>query len=160
MSDFTITLKKVLTRTARFIGRTAATVAAYTKFKIKELSALSKRRDLIRELGIKVYELAGNGLMLPDEATELVGSVSALDAEVEALRADHAARKAEKAEQAAAEKAARAAAQAAAFEKNAAEQVAPSRVDEGATVPEINVPEFSVPDAEDDAQSELPTLNI
>lgn len=114
MSDFSKTLKEAFMRSVKFVGRNASKAASATKFKTNELSKLSKRRDLIHELGIKVYDLSRNGLQLPEDADALVKQIATLDSELMVLRSEHAAEKAAISQKVAAEKAARVAEKAAA----------------------------------------------
>ena len=127
MSDFSKTMKDLLSRSAKFIGRTFHSAASETKYKANELSLNNKRRELIHELGKKVLELSAAGHVLPAEATEIISQINKLDGDMNVLRNDHAAKKAAAAEQYAMEKAARAtekaAAQAAAADAGRSEDV-------------------------------------
>ena len=49
MSDFNVKLKAILNRSAKFIGRTANTTAKAAKYKVNEISALNKRRELVAD---------------------------------------------------------------------------------------------------------------
>ena len=114
MADFAAALKDRAVRFAKLIGRTAKKTTQAAKYKMDELSNISKHRDLIRELGEKTYELSCSGQQLPAEIAQIVEQITALDADLSTLRADYALKKAEAAEAQAAEKAARAAEKAAA----------------------------------------------
>lgn len=177
MSDFNSKLKDILSSSAKFIGKTADSAAKATKYKMNELSNLSKRRDLISELGAKVFELSNAGLELPADAAEIVKQIVALDVELNALRADHAAQKAAAAEQHAAEKAARAAEKAAAkaaaavqkgtapVEIELSETEAPAdeahTVNEEEAVPTLDVEEATPATADEKPEApEVPTLNV
>lgn len=170
MSDFSKNLKEVLSRSAKFVGRTTNTLVSATKFKTNELSTMSKRRDLISELGAKVYELSLNGFALPEEASELVKQIAVLDNELVVLRADHAAQKAAAAQQQAEEKAARAAEKAAAKAAEAIEKcTAPvavaipetEAVADVTAMPEAEAaPVLDVQQPETDDISDSPTLNV
>ncbi len=177
MSDFATSLKNILTKGAKFVGKTANSAAKATKYKMDEMSTLGKRRELISALGEKVFELTKQGLALPEEASCLVEQLNAVETDLNALRADHAAQKAAAAEKEAAEKAARAAEKAAAkaaaaIEKSTApvEPEIPAAAYEMApdpdepTVCEAEVPTLEVEqnaDASDDiADNEIPTLNV
>lgn len=111
MSEFSTKLKAIMQRSAKFIGKNAKAAAHTTKYKVNEMSALSKRRELIGALGESVYALSQQGSCLPPEVLDMIEQIKALDANIEALRADHAAQKAAAAEKAAMEKAERAAKQ-------------------------------------------------
>ncbi len=155
MSDFGLKLKSILTHGAKFVGQTANSAAKATKYKMGELSNLSKRRDLIAELGAKVFELSCNGLELPDAAAAIVKQIVALDGDLQAMRADHAAEKAAAAEKHAAEKAARAA------EKAAAKAAA--AVEKGAAPVDIELPEVEAAPLEEASvvdQQAVPTLDV
>ena len=91
MADFSTTLKNVFSKSVKFVGKTAKSAAKSTKYKLDELSNLSKRRDLISELGNKVFELAQAGLVLPAEAAEIAKQITMLDGDLAVMRADHAA---------------------------------------------------------------------
>ena len=114
MSDWATKMKAAMQCSARFIGKTTKAAAQRTKYKLNEMSAMSTRRELISDLGKKVYALAQQGADLPEEMKDMIAQINALDTNLEALRADHAAQKAAAAERAAAEKAERAAQKAAA----------------------------------------------
>lgn len=156
MSDFSAKLKSILSGSAKFVGKTAASAAKSTKYKLNELSALSKRRELISDLGAKIYELSQAGIELPSEAQELVKQIAALDGNLDTMRADHAAQKAAAAEQHAAEKAARAA------EKAAAK--ASAEIEKGTASVEVDLPEVESPVVEVEMPVEeptaVPTLNV
>ena len=170
MSDFTTSLKNILSQSAKFVGKTASSAAKATKYKMNEMNTQGKRRELIIELGEKVLELAKQGLKLPEEAGELVEQLNNVEADLNALRAEYAAQKANAAEQAAAEKAARAAERAAAkaaspIEKSAAPVKA--EMNEQADVVMFDPEELTVCEAEQDvdvsdkpADNEIPTLNV
>ena len=163
MNDFGMKVKDFLSTSAKFVGKTANTAAKATKYKMDELTSLSKRRDLISELGAKVFELSANGVELPAELADLLNQIKLLDCELEALRADHAAQKAAAAEKHAAEKAARAAEKAAAKASCAVEEGnAPVQVEipeEESVVPTIDV-ESDEETASEDEENEVPTLNV
>lgn len=167
MSNMAVTLKDMLTRSAKFIGRNARRFAKETKYKTNELSDLGKRRDLIRELGETVYKLSQNGLTLPTEANELIQQIALLDSDLAVLRADHAAQKAADAQLRATEKAARAAEKAAAKSAAAiAQGTAPVEIDiPKSETPASAAPEAPVLDVPEEAEekaetNEIPTLNI
>ena len=171
MSDFSVKLKNFLGRSAKFIGRTANTTVQATKYKVNEISAMNKRRELVVDLGKKVLELCGNGLVLPEEAATIVEQINQLDAELNTMRADRAAEKAAAAEQHAMEKAARATEKAAA---KAAEAIEKSTAPVTSNVPDIEQPvaasaeeapaptlELDIDEATvADANTEVPTLNV
>lgn len=168
MSDFGVKIKGILSTSAKFVSKTATSAAKATKYKMDELSTLSKRRDLISDLGAKVYELSKSGLELPADAAELVKQIIALEGDLESMRADHAAQKAAAAEQHAAEKAARAAEKAAAKAAAASEQgTTPMEVElpevqmpaaEAVVVPTLDVEETAAP--EEASETDVPTLNV
>ena len=172
MADFTNTLKTVLSRSAKFIGRSANTAAKATKYKVNEITTMNKRRELVHELGEKVVALCDNGLILPAEANEIVVHIKALEGELNMLRSDHAAEKAAAAEQHALEKAARATEKAAA-KAAAAIEMSTAAVNVEAPVVEIpaekpektpNTPVLEV-DIESAMESfnevkDVPTLNV
>lgn len=167
MSDFATTVKTVMQRSARFIGKTAKAAAQSTKFKLNEMSAMSKRRELIGDLGEKVYALARQGSCLPEELKDMIAQISALETNLDVLRADHAAQKAAAAEKAAVEKAERAAQKAAAkaeaanaIKDEAAEGMpAASAGDDEAAKPALD---FSCDTAAEDEETntDVPTLNV
>ena len=164
MSDFNVKLKAILNRSAKFIGRTANTTAKAAKYKVNEISALNKRRELVADLGKKVFDLCSNGLVLPEDANVIVEQINQIDAELNILRADHAAEKAAAAEQHAMEKAARASEKAAA--KAAEVYSAPVEMtepvqdaaDEAPVAPTLEIEPEQVDDAE--TNNEVPTLNV
>ncbi len=172
MSDFVKTMKALLTRGAKGAARTACCVAKETKFKANEMSELGKKRELLSELGAKVYDLSQNGLVLPAEAAEIVQQLTALDRNLFSLRANHSAEKAAQAQQRAAEKAARAAEKAAAQTAAAIQMsIAPVEVgipadkpaadtfdsEEAPACPALDIEAVS---SEKPADSEIPTLNV
>ena len=171
MSDFSKTMKDLLSRSVKFIGRTFHSAASETKYKANELSLNNKRRELIHELGKKVLELSAAGHVLPAEANEIISQINKLDGDMNVLRNDHAAKKAAAAEQYAMEKAARAtekaAAQAAAaIEKGTASvEVEPPVVEVNAEVtddkPVAPALELDIEEAVEEVnKNEVPTLNI
>ena len=119
MSDFTKMMKTALQSSVKFIVRTAKSAAQSAKYKMNEMSTMSKRRELINDLGEKVYALACQGNVLPEALNTAISQISALDENLTALRANHAAQKATAAQKVAEEKAERAA-------KKAAQQVKPA----------------------------------
>lgn len=170
MADFSTTFKYVVTKSAKFIGKTASTAVKATKYKLKEMDVLGKRRDLLKDLGDKVYELTANGLVLPEEAAEIVRQLTEVDMQLNTLRAEHAAQKAAEAERKATEKAARAAEQAAAKTAAAIElstepvamevpEVQPPEAENETSVPTLNV-DISADVAADAEETAPPTLNI
>ena len=171
MAEFGEKLKNVLTRSAKFIGRTANTTAKATKYKVNEMTALNKRRELIGELGKKVYELCEQGLVLPAEGNEIVEQIKKLDEDLNTLRSEHAAEKAAAAEQHAMEKAARATEKAAAKAAEAIDKsTAPVEVEVPADEPAAEIPAEapaapaleveSEEAAEPKTATEVPTLNV
>lgn len=171
MSEFAKTMKDLLNRSAKFIGRTFNTAASETKYKANELSLNNKRRELVTELGKKVLELSSAGLILPVEAADIVNQIVKLDGDLNSLRNDHAAQKAAAAEQHAVEKAARATEKAAA-QAAAAIEKSTAAVDVEAPVVEVNaeaddaepetpVLEVNIEEAvKDDNESDVPTLHV
>ena len=165
MSDFGMKLKEMLGRSAKFIGRTANSTAKTAKYKVNEISTLNQRRELIADLGKKVFALCEQGLVLPDEANEIVAQIKKLDEELDALRANHTAEKAAAAEQHAMEKAARASEKAAAkaaeaIEKStAAVQVDAPTVEEMPTqAPTLELDNEEAVEAE--SKTDVPTLEV
>ena len=106
MSDIKNTMKNALKCSARFIGKTANTAVQATKFKVNEVSAKNKRREMVTALGEKVFALASEGAAVPAELNELIGQIKAVNENIDALRADYAAKKAANAHKYAAEKSA------------------------------------------------------
>lgn len=173
MADFAATLKNILSKSAKFVGKTANNAAKATKYKLDELGNLSKRRELISELGTRIFE-SRQTIILPEESTEIIRQIESLDGELAVLRADHAAQKAAEAERHAAEKAARAAEKAAAKTAAAIQQsTAPVEVE--LPTPEMPVAEIDVADTEkpvapvlevneapvgEPVESDVPTLNV
>ena len=94
MADYGKVFKNILTKSAKFVGHTATTAAETTKFKMNELGNISKRRELVNELGNRVYELARSGVALPSEVEELIKQISFIEDDLATLRAEHAAQKA------------------------------------------------------------------
>ena len=169
MSDFRVKLKDFLGRSAKFIGRTANTTAKATKYKYNEISAMTKRRELVNDLGKKVLELYNSDMNLPFEAADLIEQIRQLDAELSTLRAEHAAEKAAAAQQHAMRKAALAAERTAAQAADMIDQcTAPVKVDVAETVQPVvtSTEDAAVPTLELDIEkaaepeSEVPTLNV
>lgn len=144
MSEFSTKVKGILSASAKFVGKTANVAAKATKFKMDELTALGKRRDLISELGSRVYELSINGIELPEQLSALLNQITVLDENLEALRANHAA-----------EKAARAA------EKGNCQSAAPvyEPCSKDAPSADAEAP-VTVEASTTDDESEAPTLNV
>ncbi len=172
MSEFVKNIKALLTRGVKGVGRTARRVAKETKFKTSEMSELSKRRELINELGAKIYDLAQNGLVLPSEAAEIVQQLTALDQKLFSLRANYSAEKAVEAQRRAAEKAARSA-EKAAVQTAAAIQMSTAPVEvsipdqptandtfDAEETPVCPTLDLEAPSSENTADSEIPMLNV
>lgn len=167
MSDWATKMQDLMQCSARLIGKTAKAAAQSTKYKLNEMSAMSKRRELISDLGEKVYTLAQQGAGLPEELKDMIAQINALDTNLDALRADHAAQKAAAAEKDAAEKAERAAQKAA-----AKAEAAIAKNSEPVEVPEVTLEEeaeaaasaldVSCDAATEEAESkdDVPTLNV
>lgn len=171
MSDFSATLKELLGRSAKFVGRSATTAAKATKYKVNEISTLNKRRELIYALGESVLTLCENGMELPGEANEIRLQINKLDSDLIVLRSEHAAEKAAAAEQHALEKAARAAERAAAkttvaIEKSTApvEMVTPigevtaAHADDANGSPDLKLDIEEAIESQDG--KDVPTLNV
>lgn len=152
MSDFVNTMKELLNRSAKFIGRTFNAAASETKYKANELNLTNKRRELVTELGKKVLELSSAGLVLPAEADEIVHQIVKLDGDLNSLRNEHAAQKAAAAEQHAMEKAARAT-------KKAAAQTA-AAIEKSTAAVEVETPAVEVNPEMDQAETETPILEV
>ncbi len=157
MANFGETLKDVFHTSKAFVTRNANKAAKATKFKYHEMSNQSKRRDLIRELGEKVFELSKTGAAMPAEVAELIEQINKLEIDLASLRSDRVAEKAAAAEQYSAEKAARAA------EKAAAKAAA--AIEKSTAPVEINMPEVEAPVAEidvvvSDEKEAIPTLEV
>lgn len=151
MSDFTNKLSTVLKKCVKIVASGAKTLINNIRFWTEELSNRSKRRDLIKELGLKALELSQNGADFPLEMNELVKQIVQLDMELDTLKTAHAVQKAAAAEKHAAEKAARAAEKAA------------SVIEQSTAAVDIEIPE-TVPVAEIQVPAEeevrVPTLDI
>lgn len=179
MSDFINTFKNIILRGAKLIGSVAGSVTKDIKFKISEMRELGKRRELISELGAKVYMLSKNGFELPEEGRDLVNQIASLDNDLDVLRTGHAEEKAAAAQQRAAEKAARAAEKAAAkaasaagkstytFEMDFSETETPVAENSAATETTPDAPAVPTLDVEDassaeeqPADNEIPTLHV
>lgn len=151
MAKFWEILKRIISYVVKFIVKTGKAATQAVKYKLEELNYISKRREMILELGEKVCELNRQGMNLPEEVAQIVQQIAASDAELAQLRADHAAQKVAAAAQHAAEKAERAAAKAA--EKSEAvirESTAPVEVDlqeEASATAEFDGPIARTPDA-------------
>ncbi len=170
MAEFANTVKDLLNRSAKFIGRTFNSAARETKYKANEISINNKRRELVTELGKKVLELSSSGLELPPEAADLVAQINKLDSDLNSLKSDHAAQKAAAAEQHAMEKAARATEKAAAKAASAIEKstasveveppVAQIPVESQTEAPTPSI-ELDIEEAVEEADKpEVPTLNV
>ncbi len=168
MSNFGHALKKAVTRGAKAIKRNSTRLVKATKFKTAEWADLGKKRDLIKALGEKVYDLAQNGIVLPEEAAELVQQISALDSDLAVLRADNEARKASDAQLRATEKASRAAEKAAAkaaavIEMSTAPvqvEISPVEPAPAESAPDVPTIEVEATDAEKAEPNDIPTLNV
>ncbi len=158
MSEIGLKIKQAGTTGAKAVGRAATSAANTTKFKVDELSILSKRRDLINDLGKRVLEMSRNGIELPEGMADLIQQLDALDSSLDTLRNAHAAQKAEAAEKRAAEKEARAAAKATVVDPAEPAETA-ATVQDDASCEQEGSDEAPVEEA-DSAESEIPTLNI
>ena len=166
MSDFVKKTKDILSQCMKFVATCAKKVAASTKKLVKEVkykttewSDLGKRRELISELGERVYSLSRNGIELPNAVDVLIEQLNLIEKNLDDRRTEHAAEKAASAEQRAAEKAARAAEKAAA--KSAAPVSVPADVPDEPIEPKaptMEMPEKAADEAASD--SEAPKLQI
>lgn len=176
MSDFLNIVKDCLIVSKNFLVHCAKSVAAFAKklakdvkFKTGEWSNLSKRRDLVSELGERVYSLSRNGIALPEAVDVLIEQLNSIDKTLDDLREGHAAETTAFAEKRAAEKVARtaeknvraanrAAAKAAAAEKKEAESL--ESIQQEADAPQVPTMEMPEEDEKESAESEAPTLEI
>ncbi len=122
------TFKKLWNDGVRTVKKAATSLVGATRYKMDEMGSVSRRRELIADLGEKVYGLAQTGAVLPEDIAPLVKEIQELESGLAELRSDRVAAKAAAAEAAAADKAARAAdraaAKAAAAEAKAAAKAA------------------------------------
>ncbi len=166
MSDFVKKTKDILLKCMNFVVACAKKVAASAKklmkevkYKTSEWSDLGKRRELISELGERVYSLSRNGIALPDAVDVLIEQLNLIEKNLDDRRTEHAAEKAAFAEQRAAEKAARAAEKAA---KSAATVTMPA-ADVPVKPTEPNTPTMEMPEEVADkaaSDSEAPKLQL
>lgn len=165
MSDFVKKTKDILSQCMKFVATCARKVAASAKklvkevkYKTSEWSDLGKRRELISELGERVYSLSRNGIDLPNAVDVLIEQLNLIEKNLDDRRTEHAADKAASAEQRAAEKAARAAEKAA---KSTAPVTMPTEVPNEPIEPKaptMEVPEKAADEAASD--SEAPKLQL
>lgn len=170
MSDFLIVVKDCLIHCAKFVAAFANKLAKDVKFKTGEWSNLSKRRDLISELGERVYSLSRNGVELPEAVNVLIEQLNAIDKNLDDLREGHAAETTAFAEKRAAEKVARAAEKTARAANKAAVKAAADEIVDASPMesiqPEAEAPQaptMEIPEVEaetESAESEAPTLEI
>ncbi len=121
-------LKLFWDRSVKTVKKAGTSIVGATRYKMDEMSSVSRRRELITELGEKAYGLSLAGTAMPEDLAPLLKEIEELESGLAELRSDRAAVKAAAAEAAAADKAAyaeeRAAAKAAAAEARAAAKAA------------------------------------
>lgn len=110
--DFGTALKNFWSDSVRVVNKAATGVASATRYKMDEMGSMSRRRELVKDLGEKVVSLAQSGVEFPDEIAVMLKEIQDLENGLAELRSDRAAAKAAAAETAAAEKAERSAARA------------------------------------------------
>ena len=159
MAEFLIIVKDTACRAAKFVVRKSKELAVALKYKTNELGLVSKRRDLINTLGMKVYELHQQGVEFPQDLVELTNSITAIDENITFLKSEHAAKKAEAARQRADEKAARAAEKAASGTGMQSDNDSASSVElsEAPVDSEVQIDTDTVREAD---HSDMPTLNL
>lgn len=170
VKDSLIVVKDCLIHCAKSVAAFAKKLVKDVKFKTGEWSNLSKRRDLISELGERVYSLSRNGIALPEAVDVLIEQLNTIDRNLDDLREGHAAETTAFAEKRAAEKVARAAEKTArAANKAAAKAAAAEQKDADfleSIQPEADAPQapaMEMPEEEagkESSDSEVPTLEI
>lgn len=93
MADFLNTMKDIMTRSVRFVSRTATKVADATTYKLGELDNTSRRREAISELGEKIYSMFAAGVEMPEEAMPLLTELRELEEGMENMRTERAEKK-------------------------------------------------------------------
>lgn len=174
MSEFTTTLKDIVSKGVKLVNRAATSVADATRYKLGEMDSISRRREAISELGEKVYGLYQAGVELPEEVLPLVNELRALEEGLDSMRSKRAEQKeaaaqvrqverAARAEERVAQKVARAEARAAAkaaAEAAAAEAAAPVIEEvpavEDAPVYDGDAPTLEIPVEEEEKKEEEP----
>ena len=88
MADFGNSAKSMFMKAMEGISSAASSLASNTRFKIDEMNLTNQRRELLEGFGAKAYELFKNGAAFPPELAEILQQVTALDQQLDGIRAE------------------------------------------------------------------------
>lgn len=74
------------------IGDTATKIASNTRYKVNEMNMVNRRREILSDFGEKAYGLWKQGERFPEELDALLKELSQLDASLDEIRAEKAAK--------------------------------------------------------------------
>lgn len=87
MADIFDSLKKTWLKGMEAVSNTASSIATNTKQKVNEMTLENRRREILADFGMMAYDLWQKGEAFPQPLDELLGELSRLDEELNALKA-------------------------------------------------------------------------
>ena len=94
MADMTKGLKGIWMKGMEAISDTATKIAANTKYKVNEMNVVNRRAEILKDFGVKSYELWQKGEQFPAELDALLKELHGLETELGEIRAQKAAARA------------------------------------------------------------------
>ena len=88
MADIGNNLKSIWMKGMAAIGNTASSIANNTKFKVDEMSMVTRRAEILKDFGAKAYALWQKGEHYPEELEEQLRELSGLDEKLNDMRAE------------------------------------------------------------------------
>ena len=88
MADIGNNLKSIWMKGMAAIGNTASSIANNTKFKVDEMSMVTRRAEILKDFGAKAYALWQKGEHFPEELEEQLRELSGLDEKLNDMRAE------------------------------------------------------------------------
>lgn len=95
MAEYPKGFKGIWMKGMEAIGDTATKIASNTRYKVNEMNMVNRRREILSDFGERAYALWKKGEQFPTELDALLGELSQLDASLEEIRAEKAARAAD-----------------------------------------------------------------
>ncbi len=88
MADIGKTVKSLWTQSVKAVNKAANNLAASTRMKVDEMSSVNRRRDLITEMGEKLYQQWCAGDPAPECFAAQLEEIRAIDERLEEMRAE------------------------------------------------------------------------
>ena len=92
MAEYPKGFKGIWMKGMEAIGDTATKIASNTRYKVNEMNMVNRRREILSDFGEKAYGLWQKGEQFPAELDALLGELSRLDASLDDIRAEKAAK--------------------------------------------------------------------